>query len=46
MRDRLEALISRNVYYQLVEWGEEGTQDGRAVLGVRSGGMYFPIGFL
>lgn len=46
VRDRLEALISRNVYYQLVEWGEERTVDGRQVLGVSSAGAFYAIGYL
>lgn len=46
VRDRLEALISRNVYYQLVEWGEERTVDGRQVLGVQSAGAFYAIGYL
>lgn len=45
VRDRLRALIHRNVYYQLIEWGEPG-QDaaGREVLTVRSAGQSFVIG--
>ncbi len=46
LRDRLEALISRNVYYQLVEWGEEAEEEGQHVLGVRSGGQFYVIGYL
>ena len=46
VRDRLEALISRNAYYQLVEWGEERTVDGRQVLGVSSAGAFYAIGYL
>lgn len=46
VRDRLEALISRNVYYQLVELGEEAQEEGRPVLGVRSAGAFYPIGWL
>lgn len=46
LRDRLEALISRNVYYQLVEWGEEAEEEGRPVLGVRSSGQFYVIGYL
>lgn len=46
VRDRLEALISRNVYYQLVDWGVEREVDGRQVLGVDSGGEFFVIGYL
>lgn len=43
VRARLHALISRNVFYQLVEWGEERVIDGRHVLGVASGGEFFVI---
>lgn len=46
VRDRLEALVSRNVYYQLVEWGEEQTVDGRAALVVPSAGQHFLLGWL
>ncbi|MDI1303051.1 MAG: DUF1285 domain-containing protein [bacterium] len=46
VRDRLEALISRNVYYQLVEWGEERAEQGRTALGVRSAGEFYGIGYL
>ena len=44
IRDRLEALILRPVFYQLVELGEEREVDGRQVLGVSSGGTFFPLG--
>ena len=46
IRDRLEALILRPVFYQLVELGEEREVDGRRVLGVSSGGTFFPLGGL
>lgn len=46
VRDRLEALISRNVYYQLVEWGEVSEEEGRPVLGVHSAGVFYVIGYL
>lgn len=46
VRDRLEALISRNVYYQLVEWGEERAEQDRTALGVRSAGEFYVIGYL
>ncbi|MFN3586150.1 MAG: DUF1285 domain-containing protein [Moraxellaceae bacterium] len=46
VRDRLEALISRNVYYQLVEWGEEQVVDGRPALVVTSAGERFLLGWL
>ncbi|MCK5574735.1 MAG: DUF1285 domain-containing protein [Sphingomonadales bacterium] len=40
VRDGLEALINRNVFYQLVEMAED--RDGE--LGVMSCGTYFPLG--
>lgn len=46
VRDRLDALISRTVYYQLVDWGEEVVAEGRPALGVRSAGELFVIGYL
>lgn len=46
VRDRLEALISRSVYYQLVEWGEALIVEGRSALGVRSGGQVYVMGYL
>lgn len=42
VRDNLEALISRNVYYQLVEWGAQDMEPG--ILSVRSAGAAFEIG--
>jgi hypothetical protein len=44
VRDRLEALLARPVYYQLVELAEERHVDGRDVLGVRSAGQFFVLG--
>lgn len=44
VRDRLEALIARSVFYDLVERAEERVIDGRAMLGVASNGSFFPIG--
>jgi hypothetical protein len=46
VRDRLDALISRNVYYQLVEWGEEVEDGGRPALAVSSAGQRYIIGYL
>lgn len=40
IRDRLKARIARAVFYDLVELAEE--QDG--MLGVRSDGVFFPLG--
>lgn len=44
VRDRLEALLARPVYYQLVEMAEERSLDGRAMLGVQSAGQFFVLG--
>lgn len=44
VRDRLEALITRPVFYQLVDVAEERRQEGRTVLGVRSAGEFFILG--
>lgn len=44
VRSNLEALIHRNVFYQLVELAVERQIDGRSWLGVWSSGMFFTIG--
>ncbi len=44
LRDGLEALIVRAVFYDLVELGEEAEIDGATVLGVWSCGQFFSIG--
>ena len=44
VRDRLEALLERSIFYQLVELGEEMEIDGETVLGIWSAGCFFPIG--
>ena len=44
LRDGLEALIVRAVFYDLVELGEEAEIDGEIVLGVWSCGQFFSIG--
>lgn len=44
IRDGLEALIVRSVFYDLVETGEEREKNGKKVLGVRSSGEFFEIG--
>jgi hypothetical protein len=44
VRDGLEALILRPVYYHLVELGEFAVLDGAEQLGVRSCGRFFPLG--
>ncbi len=46
VRDGLEALIARSVFYQLVEIGEEREVDGVDRLGVWSSGEYFDLGAL
>ena len=44
VRVNLEALIHRNVFYQLVDMAVIEQQDGREWLGVWSSGQFFPIG--
>jgi len=44
VRTNLEALIHRNVFYQLVELAITREIDGQRWLGVWSGGEFFPIG--
>ena len=44
VRRNLEALIHRNVFYQLVELAESRTLDGQNWLGVWSSGEFFVIG--
>lgn len=44
VRDRLEALIVRAVYYDLVELGEERLVDGEERYGVWSAGTFFLLG--
>lgn len=44
VRDRLEALLSRNVYYQLVEWGQPLAAPEGERLMVSSAGQVFEIG--
>ena len=46
VRDRLEALIARAVFYDLVERGENRDIDGVETFGVWSAGEFFPIGSL
>lgn len=43
VRARLEALINRPVFYDLVELGEEAEVDGERMFGVWSSGLFFPI---
>jgi uncharacterized protein len=44
VRDRLDALIGRSVFYELVELSVERIVDGDAVYGVWSEGEFFPVG--
>jgi len=44
VRDRLEALIARSVFYDLVDLAEERPGPADTELGVWSAGTYFPIG--
>jgi hypothetical protein len=44
VRANLEALIHRNVFYQLVDLAVERQVEGVSWLGVWSGGVFFPIG--
>jgi len=46
IRSNLNALISRNVYYQLVELAVEEVIEGKAWIGVWSNGVFFKIGTL
>jgi hypothetical protein len=43
IRARLEALINRAVFYDLVELGSEEERDGERWFGVWSGGVFFPF---
>jgi len=44
VRDKMEALVSRNVFYQLVALGEQRTSGGDTELGVWSAGEFFSLG--
>lgn len=44
LRGRLEALIARPVFYQLVDLGVEETVDGERHFGVWSAGLFFSLG--
>ena len=46
VRDRLDALIARPVYYELVNAGRVTERGGRKVLGVDSAGCFFVLGEL
>jgi hypothetical protein len=43
VRGRLEALVNRAVFYDLVALGVEKTVDGTAMFGVWSGGRFWPM---
>lgn len=43
VRGRLEALLSRQLYYEVVELAVTETHGGAAVLGLWSGGAFFPL---
>jgi uncharacterized protein len=43
VRGRLEALVARPVYYDLVALGEEREVEGLAMFGIASGGVFFPM---
>ena len=43
VRGRLEALLTRALYYDLVELLEPAPGEGEERLGVRSGGAFFPL---
>jgi len=43
VRDRLEARLTRAVYYELVDCAVEHQSQGRAQLGVHSAGQFFPL---
>ncbi len=44
VRANLEALMTRPVFYELVEHGVEGEGPDGSVLGVWSRGVFFPLG--
>jgi len=44
VKERLEALVVRSVFYQLIEYGEALDMDGDNVWGVWSNGHFYPIG--
>ncbi len=46
VRERLEALITRSVFYELVALGVEERRDGAHLYGVWSEGCFFPLGRL
>jgi len=46
VRPGLDARLSRPVFYEVVDLGEEVAGDGETRLGVWSGGMFFDLGVL
>ena len=46
VRKNLQALIHRNVFYELVELAEERTLDGQKHLGVISAGEFYSLGII
>ena len=44
VRPKIEARLTRSVYYQLVELGTEEVVDNEQVYGIWSSGTFFPIG--
>ena len=44
VRGRLEALISRNAFYEMVEKGDHIDSDGKSHLSITSRGAEFPLG--
>lgn len=46
VRDGLEGLLHRNVFYRLAEYAVESDVDGKAAWGVWSVGLFFPLGWV
>ena len=46
VRGRLEALINRSVFYEMVERGVEEVIEGETLFGIWSAGQFFPLGSL
>ena len=46
VRQGLQALISRNVFYELVEWASPRSHNGQSHLMIESGGQTFSLGTL
>ncbi len=46
VRDRLDAFVSRSVFYQLVDQAEERQFEGSSQLGLHSAGEFFELGDL